>query len=216
MAQGLPSFLRKRVVFYAQAVQAARQVGAFSETSRAVAEAVAAPIERRGSGPLRVLEVGAGTGALTRSIVARLGAGDRLDLYEINHTFADFLRKEFASRPDGPRIEVFETDVETFPEDARYDVIVSSLPLMNLPPEKVRRVFERYERALTPGGTISYYDYWAKELRCLVQWGDERRRMLRVLDETKQAKRRFECRRRIVLANVPPANVHHLRLLHSS
>ena len=111
-----------------------REDGAISATSRVVADRVAAPIVRR-SGPLAVLEVGAGTGAVTDAILTRLGAGDRLDVYEINATFAALLRVRYAEHP----VRVVEADVDTLPPDARYDAIVSSLPLMNFPPDKVRR-----------------------------------------------------------------------------
>ena len=183
-----------------------REVGAISATPRVVADRVAAPIVRR-SGPLAVLEVGAGTGAVTDAILTRLGAGDRLDVYEINATFAALLRVRYAEHP----VRVVEADVDTLPPDARYDAIVSSLPLMHFPRHEARPVLARLGAALLPGGTLSYYDYWGKEARCWLAWGRERRRMSGVLRETREFVRAMDHRREVVAWNVPPAVVHHVQ-----
>jgi phospholipid N-methyltransferase len=205
-------YLRSRIVFYGQAIKQAQEVGAFSHTSRVVADAVAEPVRQAAAagGPLRVLEVGAGTGALTRAIVEHLRPGDTLDLVEINTEFAKVLRDLFPTRPDGPQVNVLERDIDGLPA-ADYDVIVSSLPLMNLSPEKVQRVFERYlTELLRPGGTLSYYDYWAKEVRTFLTGGRERRRMREVLRVTKEFRDRYEVRDRLIPWNVLPALVHYL------
>ncbi|MBX3465898.1 MAG: methyltransferase domain-containing protein [Planctomycetes bacterium] len=204
-------FLRNRLVFYREAFRQSQEVGAFTHTSKAVADAIAEPIVR-GDRPLRVLEVGAGTGALTRSIVRRLGPGDQLDLIEINPEFVHVLQEQFGTRPGGPEVRVDQRDVELLPRDEQYDVIVSSLPLLNFPPEKVRRVFELFlTELLKPGGTLSYYDYWAKELRTFVVGPRERRRMKEVLRITKEFRQRYEVKDRLIPWNLTPALVHYLR-----
>ncbi len=206
-------FLRNRLVFYREALRQSQEVGAFTHTSKVVADAIAEPIRRGPSGaPLRVLEVGAGTGALTRSIVERLEPGDRLDLIEINPEFVQVLHEQFGTRAGGPQVEIKQCDAELLPRDVQYDVIVSSLPLLNFTPEKVRSVFELYfEELLRPGGTLSYYDYWAKELRTFMVGPRERRRMKAVLDVTKEFRRRYEVRDRLIPWNLTPALVHYLR-----
>lgn len=206
-------FLRNRLVFYREALRQSQEVGAFTHTSKIVADAIAESIRRVAPDrPLRVLEVGAGTGALTRSIVERLREGDQVDLIEINPEFVQVLQEQFATRPGGPAVTVDGRDVELLPRDVQYDVIVSSLPLLNFSPEKVRRVFELYfEVLLRPGGTLSYYDYWAKELRTFVVGARERRRMKEVLKITKEFRRRYEVRDRLIPWNLTPALVHYLR-----
>ncbi len=208
------SKIKSRLIFYGQIVKASRQVGAFTFSSRRVAEAVASRIRRHEGKPLRVLEVGAGTGALTRATVARLQPGDTLDLYEINSEFVRFLRAEFEGRP-GPTVTVHEGDATVaIPQDARYDAIVSSLPLINMPPEAVGRIFDLYGRILAPGGTLSYYDYWLKALRPKVTPSrKERVRMREVLAITKSHVddgARWTHETRVIPWNAPPALVHYL------
>lgn len=144
---------RSRLVFRQQAVRALQQVGAVAETSRVVAQAVTAPLA--GHTTLRrVLEVGAGTGAITRAILPHLSVYDRLDLYEINAPFAAVLRRSF-EQAHGPTIQVYEEDIEQLPPGVRYDAIISSLPLLNMAPDKIDRVFARLLESLVPGGTLS-------------------------------------------------------------
>jgi phosphatidylethanolamine/phosphatidyl-N-methylethanolamine N-methyltransferase len=206
-------YLRNRMVFYGQAFERAKEVGAFTHTSKVVAEAVAEPIVRAADGrPLRVLEVGAGTGAITRSIVERLGPADRLDLVEINPEFVKVLHEQFGAIPGGPQVRIEERDVAALPRDEKYDVIISSLPLLNFSPALVRDVFELYlTELLVPGGTLSYYDYWAKELRTFLVGPSERRRMREVLRITNEFRDRYEVRDRLIPWNFTPALVHYLR-----
>ena len=210
----LQARIRNRLVFYVEAVSAARQVGAFTRTSAIVADAVAEPLAAYPP-PRAVLEVGAGTGALTRSLLKHLGPDDRLDLCEINPRFVQLLHDEFATHEmvaasTAPSVRIFGEDVEKLPRDARYDVLVSSLPWLNLDPPKVQRILDRYEASLRPGGAISYLDYWANAVRTLVGSRRERQRLRQVLATTRAFQRRFAYRRRVVLWNVPPACVHHL------
>jgi len=201
--------LQSHLVFYAETVRATRQVGAFAPLSTLVAAAVARSLAPYAA-PRTVLEVGAGTGALTRALIRRLGAGDRLDLCEINGRFARVLRDEFTPLA-APSVRVFAVDVDGLPRDTRYDVIVSSLPWLNLEPAKVDRILERYDASLRPGGTLCYVDYWGNGVRVLVGSGPERRRLRGVRDAMRAFHRRYAYARRVVLWNVPPVCVHALQ-----
>src|SRR5438046_695234 len=68
--------------------------GAILPSSRFLARALASDL-RGPRGPARVLEVGPGTGAVTREIVRLLGSEDRLDAVEINPQFVQHLRRRF-------------------------------------------------------------------------------------------------------------------------
>src|SRR5262249_46294301 len=113
--------------------------------------------------------------------------------------------------PRGVDVRIFGDDVETLPASERYDAIVSTLPLMNLEPEKVERIFQLYIDHLEPGGSLTYYDYWAKGIRPFVSPSPSARAGRRAgLGGTRPFAEKYERRRRIVLLNVPPAVVHHL------
>ncbi len=201
--------LREQVAFFEQALRASRQVGAFSPTSPVVAAAMADALPAPGAAPRRLLEVGAGMGAITETVVRRLAPQDRLDLCEINPSFAAHLRERFTSE----QVQVFEGDVAELPSDAPYGAVIASLPLLNMDPAVVDRIFARLlTELLEPGGTLVYYDYWAKAVRrYLPASRQERRRVREVLAITRGYLDRYEVRREVILRNVPPAHVHVLR-----
>src|SRR6516165_8228434 len=84
--------------FFRQFRQQYDTTGSVLPSSRALARALTRPM-RQQDRPRRVLEVGPGTGAVTREIVRQLRADDRLDIVEINASFVDVLRRRFEHEP---------------------------------------------------------------------------------------------------------------------
>jgi phospholipid N-methyltransferase len=163
-----------------------------------------------------VLEVGPGTGAVTRRIARLLKPGDRLDLVELNERFADLLRRRFADDPDFQRVadrsEIHQCPIQQFSTAAPYDYIISGLPFNNFPPELVREIFGVFFQFLAPGGVLSYFEYmYMRPLRRAVSNRAARVRLgdLETVLEEYLARHRF--RRDWVFVNLPPAWVQHLR-----
>jgi len=188
--------------------------GAIAPSSRFLARALTRPLQRH-PGPARILEVGPGTGAVTRRIVRMMKPGDRLDLVELNETFVTVLRHKFAADPIFRRVadrtRVHQCPIQDYSDGAPYDYIVSGLPFNNFPPVLVREIFESLFRLLAPGGTLSYFEYmYMRPLRRMVSNSDGRRRLSDlelVLREYLDSRR---IRRDWVFVNVPPAWVQHL------
>jgi phospholipid N-methyltransferase len=168
-----------------------------------------------GNAPLRILEAGPGTGVFTEEIARRMGPFDRLDIYEINPAFADFLRHRLAHDPvftglEG-RVSLHAADILNIPGEAIYDRIVSSLPLNNFEPDCVRLIFDTFLSHLTPGGVLSYFEYaFVRTLRRCVSAAPERRRLKEVSTVTTDYLRRFQVRSDPVVLNLPPAVARHL------
>src|SRR5437868_10331670 len=99
----MKQFFSEHVAFFRQYRQRFQSTGAVAPSSRFLARALARPLETH-AGPCRVLEVGPGTGAVTRRLVRLLKPGDRLDLVELNETFVDLLRRRFADDPEFHRV----------------------------------------------------------------------------------------------------------------
>src|SRR5580704_18583363 len=72
--------------------------GAIAPSSRRLARAMTRHIASD-RGPARILEVGPGTGAVTRRIVTLLKADDCLDMVELNQAFAGRLAQRFQNEP---------------------------------------------------------------------------------------------------------------------
>jgi phosphatidylethanolamine/phosphatidyl-N-methylethanolamine N-methyltransferase len=164
----------------------------------------------------RILEVGPGTGAVTRRIIAVMRPADCLDLVELNESFVRQLEGRFASDPEfqpvANRARVLHCPIEELPRGQRYDRIVSGLPLNNFAADDVERILAVLVELLASGGVLSFFEYIAvRRARSLVSGRLERTR-LRGIDRAMRAVLDVgEFRRDTVLQNVPPAWVHHVR-----
>jgi phospholipid N-methyltransferase len=164
----------------------------------------------------RILEVGPGTGAVTRRIAARMGAADRLDLVELNDAFVASLRtalaQESALQRIADRTQLFHSAVEQLPGEGCYDVIISGLPLNNFAPSEVEQILAKLAALLKPGGTLSFFEYIAlRHARTLVSGRAERARLRGIGRALAAVLDGHEVRRDWVWPNVPPAWVHHVR-----
>ena len=148
--------------------------------------------------------------------MTRFGQDDQLDLIELNDQFVARLRERLNDDPRLAQIadqtELIHGDVRELPPDARYDLIISGLPLNNFSVELASELLGAMRRVLAPGGTLSFFEYIAiRRAKASLSRKSERERLRgigRVLDELLDA---HEIRRDRVLPNVPPAWVHHLR-----
>jgi phospholipid N-methyltransferase len=164
----------------------------------------------------RILEVGPGTGAVTMKIVNDMRPGDRLDLVERNDQFVAHLREHIATteplKSATDRIALLHAAVEDLPDEPQYDVIISGLPLNNFAAKSVENILNKLRRLLAPGGTLSFFEYVAvRRAKALVSRRAERQRLADIARLLHDVLKSTEVRRDMVLANVPPAWVHHVR-----
>ncbi len=190
--------------------------GAVAPSGPGLARALARPLSQHRS-PTRILEVGPGTGAVTREIVRYVEPDDRLDIVELNDRFVEVLQGRFASEPDFQKVaaqtEILHMAVQDLPADASYDYIVCGLPFNNFPAGLVRIIVRRLLRFLRPGGTLSFFEYLGiRRVKMLLTSKDERRRIAQVGCVLQHFLRQYECDKNTVFLNLPPAIAHHLRV----
>ncbi len=139
-----------------------------------------------------VLELGPGTGAVTEALMANGLREDRLVAIENNPTLAKLLRKRF------PRAQIITGDAWHLDYLLRnrheaiesVGAVVSSLPLLNFPPEKAEELAEKIRDILEPQGTWVQYSYAIGKGR------------------SRGASRFQLIASKIVWFNLPPARVH--------
>ena len=202
-------------VFWREFRQTFHTTGAVLPSGRNLCKALASQVGRDEL-PRRVLEVGPGTGAVTTEIIRRLGPNDRLDLVELNARFAATLRDRLASEPNwqkvANRVRVLEMPIEQLPSDEKYECIVSGLPLNNFSCDFVEQVLSHFHKLAAEGCTLSFFEYVAiRKAKALVSSSSERTRLLGIEKLLNDEFANWEFARQCVLANVPPAWVHHLR-----
>lgn len=210
------SFWSECETFWKESRHHFRTTGALMPSSRFLARALTSPLGQARQ-PWRILEVGPGTGSVTREILRRLIPGDRLDAVELNSRFIERLELCFAHDPrfvpHRDRVRLIHSPVEDLPGESEYDHIVSGLPLNNFPSSLVKDIFRAYSRLLKPGGVLTYFEYvLIRQLKSPFVNKRERRRLYRVGRIVERYIDDFQVKRRQVLMNVPPAIVRHLQL----
>jgi phospholipid N-methyltransferase len=201
--------------FFRQCRRQFRTTGAILPSSRFLARALVSEIAKP-RGPARILEVGPGTGSVTRQLLRRMLPKDQLDAVEINANFIVRLQLRLehdrAYQRLRDRVRIIHSAVEDLPGESVYDFIVSGLPLNNFPVDMVRRIFHTYDRLLRPGGILTYYEYqFIRSLKTPFVNRRERRRLFRVGRVVGGYIREYQIRRERIFINVPPATVRHLR-----
>jgi phosphatidylserine decarboxylase len=202
----------EQLEFFRQFVSNFRETGAVLPTSSFASCALSRKCAQW-HGPKRVLEVGAGTGAITTEIIKHLHPDDQFVACEINPALAGYLRTRFAREPAfrtvAEQSSVYEGSILDLPTDQKFDFIISAIPFNNCPPDFVAAVFAHYQALLKPGGVLSYIEYvGGRTLKQSFAADAANKRLLEILAQQRDA---YEFHRDLVLRNIPPAWVHHLR-----
>ncbi len=132
------------------------QMGSIVPSSRALGRRVARLVERQGDEV--VVELGAGTGAITRALLAGGVPADRLVVVEIVPDMAEHLAASL------PGVRVVQGDAfdlaATLPGwmHGKVGTAICGIPLVLLPVERQRRFVEQVE-AVAPGRGFLLYTY---------------------------------------------------------
>jgi phospholipid N-methyltransferase len=143
-----------------------------------------------------ILELGPGTGVLTDAVVARGVPEDAIALIEADPGFADQLAVRF---PRARILAMDATGLEELPAifDEPVGAVVSGLPLLSMPRDKVSAILRGVFRHLRTSGALYQFTYLP---RCPVPGV-----VMRDLD--------LESRRvSAAWVNLPPAFVYRIRL----
>jgi phosphatidylethanolamine/phosphatidyl-N-methylethanolamine N-methyltransferase len=108
-----------------------------------------------------VLELGPGTGAVTEALIERGLREDRLVAIEHNPKMARLLREKF------PRAVIITGDAWHLNDLLRgrrepiesVGAVISSLPLLNFPPEQAEALAQKIRSVLKPDGNWVQYSY---------------------------------------------------------
>jgi phosphatidylethanolamine/phosphatidyl-N-methylethanolamine N-methyltransferase len=166
------------------------QVAAISPSSRYLARAMAAGL---GAHTGRVMEFGAGTGQLTKGLIAAGVAVKNLTLIEMDADFARLLTQRFA----GAAVHrAGAQEAASFAAPGSIGAVVSGLPLLSMPDPVVEAVLRAALIVLAPGGEIRQFTYGPRPP---------------ISPEMMQKMGLVSLRMKKVWANVPPARVYAFR-----
>lgn len=143
---------------------------------------------------LKILELGAGTGPLTKQIVKSMRPQDQLDVVEINQYFSKLISKRFA----GSNVRVHHADILHFEPDKQYDYIFSSLPYENMPEEITAKIWNKKLQLCQENAYICYFKYVSfRKFKS---------------DFEEQIVERYKRDKKLVFLNLPPAKLFTLEI----
>ena len=206
------------LAFFRELPKNFKEIGSVIPSSRMLAASLARPIERAaGNKPLRILEVGPGTGPITRRILKLMTPSDTLVVCELNENFI----KQLQIRLDKNKYFIRNRERVTFHhgpvQDFRgrglersFDAIVSSVPFSNMTAELVHDILSLYRELLTDEGSLTFVEYAGiRRIGSLLQNDAEKERIRQVDDVVKQWKENWaehgSVERDFTFMNVPPA-----------
>ena len=143
-----------------------------------------------------IVELGAGTGPITKVIAERIRPETRFITLERDPDFAALLKKRFSGRPN---IEVIEGDVRDLASMLKdrgitqVEAVISGLPVPSFPKDLQNDLFRVVREVLAPGGTYNQITELALVYKGLYK---------KYFDDVKFI---FEPR------NLPPAGAYHCR-----
>jgi phosphatidylethanolamine/phosphatidyl-N-methylethanolamine N-methyltransferase len=144
-------------LFFRQWLQEPLSTGSVLPSGTQLSRALAREMAKPADGP--VVELGPGTGAVTRALLDHGIAPHRLVLVERNREFVVLLRRQF------PQLRVLEGDATCLDQLlAQAGIgpvggVVSSLPLRSLSFDVQRRALRAAVKVLVPGRRLVQYTY---------------------------------------------------------
>ena len=113
------------------------------------------------SKPIRVVELGPGTGCMTESILSQMHPDSELICIEINPTFCKQLKK-FENDNKFNLHQASALDFSSQLDGEKIDYVISGLPLANFKKNEINSIFQEIESALKPGGKYIQFQYTLK------------------------------------------------------
>jgi phosphatidylethanolamine/phosphatidyl-N-methylethanolamine N-methyltransferase len=107
-----------------------------------------------------IVELGPGTGAFTRALLAQGVEPANLILVEFNKEFVKFLKREF------PNLRIVEGPAQDLPQllktlgQASVKKIISGIPLRSMKPAECRQIAMAVAAVLEPGGIFVQFSYF--------------------------------------------------------
>lgn len=159
MAKKIIAALADTTLFLQEWIANPQRTGSVAPSSPQLAAAMARWLPRDPES--FVLELGPGTGAVTEMLLKRGLREDRLVAIEHNPKLARILREKF------PRAHIITGDAWQLDELLRgrrepvesVGAVISSLPLLNFPPEQAEALAQKIRSVLQPQGNWVQYSY---------------------------------------------------------
>ena len=198
-------------LFFSHFLKSPKTVGAAAPLSRGVIQQIVKHLKKRTRfGGVRVLEVGAGIGNVTESIVKLLLPEDQLDIVEINPEYCHFLSQKFSRQPN---VLIHCLSVTDWKPIESYDFIISTLPFNSFDPSFIENVFNHYTHLLKPSGVLSYVEYIGlQDIQLVFSKGEKRKIIHKRKHLLQDLRQRCLIEKKQIFGNFLPCNIYHMSM----
>lgn len=144
-------------LFLKRWVRGPLRMGAVAPSGPALARLMAHQVDATGSGP--VVELGPGTGSITAALLEAGIAPERLILVEREEELVRWLKSRF------PQLRILHEDAARLASHlteqgiATVEAVVSSLPLLSMPPRASHAIIDQALSVLGPAGALIQFTY---------------------------------------------------------
>ena len=158
------SRLHESISFLKRFLARPQQIGAVVPSSSFLARALVQPLSQKDR-PVNILELGAGTGAVTRHIAPLVGPEDRLDICEADPALAAHVQSDcldqglLQDQYRQGRVRLFEQYLQRVQGLLEYDFIISGLPLNAFELPDIKSILNILKRQAKPDCVLSYFEY---------------------------------------------------------
>lgn len=182
--------------FFKEYISNLASIGAITPSSRFLSAKMTSVINA--DRPLRILEVGAGTGVFTKNIVKNSHPDSDIFVSELNPFFCNMLDKAFKDD-----ITLIRGDILDFNPDTPFDIIICSIPFNSLPIEITESILSHLENILKENCPFVFFEYSVFPY-------------LNPKNKFKHYKKLnllpYQIQKDFTLLNFPPATIHHINL----
>jgi len=190
-------------------LKAPKKIGSIIPSSYFLSKAITKHITHK-NGPIKILEVGGGTGAFTKQIIKKMKEGDLLDVMEIDPYLCELLAERFSEYKN---VHIHCVSILDWKPQYRYDFIVSGLPFNSFSADFVQAIVDKYKTLIKNKGVLSYFAYLlATSIKKLFLTGEEKLDYRKNIDILSKFRKNFLLGMDIIWMNIPPAYVYHLKV----
>ncbi|MEM9439412.1 MAG: methyltransferase domain-containing protein [Pseudomonadota bacterium] len=149
--------VKETELFFRQWLRSPKSMGSILPSSMALARAVTSAVTWEPG--QTVVELGAGTGAISQGLLEKGMPRDALMMIELDEQLYDYLRNRF------PGVRVVHGDATKLSEIvaeqeiASVSTVVSGLPMVNMPVDFQRAIVGESMKSVRSGGALLQYSY---------------------------------------------------------
>jgi phosphatidylethanolamine/phosphatidyl-N-methylethanolamine N-methyltransferase len=149
--------VKETELFFRQWLRSPKSMGSILPSSMALARAVTSAVAWEPG--QTVVELGAGTGAISQGLLEKGMPSDALMMIELDEQLYDYLRNRFPGvrvvHGDATRL----SEIVAEQEICAVSTVVSGLPMVNMPFDFQRAIVEESVKSLLPSGYLLQYSY---------------------------------------------------------